>query len=431
MKFVKFVATVSFLLFACSSPQNPTAPPVDPNRETPTPLDPRKQELCIKASTNICESSESCIRICKDIFRSSRNRTHCYKLPLSLVTDFETLLEDTEKGRVTSIDLAVLSCLLDIDEREFANAVREMSRSEAREFLVEITKDEDLANILQEEDDEFNILEQIFYKALDSSLSLFVILTRNIKDSKSFFYLAAEGNEDSWRYLDDYINRACSGLGNDCAIKSYCKAFLRWNDRVKGEFLTDADFFEDTYRDEIENGGYEYKVTNSNGEGGVKEFCTFLSCPYDGKKFQIGSEILRQYDLRDRVHLINRHTWYVEIKEGEDVVGRIVYRTDDRLDIPRIVLQSDFFNKIPGNKDHPTMVFTLNTRKKETFKMTPFTESTSHIGYIHKFDGGNGKAFEIAIPDTADFTKALAVDNVEISFGVQSSSDGEQCTSVL
>jgi len=280
MIFFKLVLALFFLLFSCSPPPNtlPVDPPPPFDRDLPKYLDPSKQVKCRKARTDICEESEDCVEICKDIFSSRRNKIKCYELSFSLVRNFETLLEDTQQGEVEDINPFILECLLDIDDRGFFDAVQKMNRSKARDFLAEITYREDLAEILEDEDDEFNILDQLLYKAIGSR-SLSEILSRNIKDSKSFFYLSAEGSEASWKYLNNYINEECR---NDdvCIIKSYCEAFLSWNERTQSDFLTDADHFAEDYEDEIEDEGYEYEVTSGRGKGGVKDYCnSFISVP--------------------------------------------------------------------------------------------------------------------------------------------------------
>ena len=107
------------------APQEEDLPPII-ERERPKIPDPVKQEVCRSGGRNTCEDSKKCQDVCDDVFSRRADKKDCYELPESLVLKFEDLLEDVEDGDIEDIEPAVLECMLDIDEREFAKAVKKM-----------------------------------------------------------------------------------------------------------------------------------------------------------------------------------------------------------------------------------------------------------------------------------------------------------------
>ena len=273
------------------------SPPVSERRE-PKLSDPKKQEDCARRSrSGECEGDEDCEEICDDIFSSRADRRECYELPEGLVSEFETLLEATEDGDTEEIDPEILECLLDIDEREFAKAIKKMSRGEAEDFLAAVAEEDHLAQVLEEEDDEAVILRQLLSKTARSE-NLIAQLENEIEDRKSFFYLAAESNEFAWDWLDKYVDDVCSGTSSDyCpggeSIGTYCKVLLntqKFSEKKLKAFLSDADIFSHEYEQDVEEDNYIYEVsdsTDSRYAGDFRDWCnkesTFAQpCPDDG-----------------------------------------------------------------------------------------------------------------------------------------------------
>ena len=291
--FSLFSVGIFIFLTSCStSPQqgfnneiNP--PPVE--RVQPKRPDPVKQGECLRRGRSNCEGNRDCEDICDDIFSRRADREDCYEYSSEMIFEFERLIEVTEDGDVEEIeDIGpnVLECMLDIDEREFAKAIRGMSRREAKEFVFLIAENEDFAEVLEDEDDEFNILKQILHSATGSS-DLERALSQEIEDDKTFLWLAAEYNESAWKWLDDYVGEECDGRDtSDCPggenIGAYCNALQEsgfskndWED-----FLSDTRLFADDYEEEVEDKKYEYEITNSPGRGysgDFRDYCYELS----------------------------------------------------------------------------------------------------------------------------------------------------------
>ena len=292
-----------FASFSCGKPPEPSpgipgAQPAPPpiRRATPKTPDPVKIADCSRMKRGqTCEQDEDCKEICDDVFSSRGDKKKCYEFSEDLVSGFEELLESTEDGEVEDIDALVLECMLDIDEREFARAVKKMSRREAKDFLAAIANDDDLARVLEEEDDEFLILSQLLYKAAGNN-DLIDQLAADIEDRKSFLYLSAESGEDAWEWLDSYVDDTCDSASASLCfdgenIGAYCQALLRLRDKPLEDFLSDGDRFAEEYEDEVEDDEYAYEVDSnpsSRYKGDFKDWCkikidpTSVPCPADG-----------------------------------------------------------------------------------------------------------------------------------------------------
>lgn len=272
--------------------RTPTEPPPIIRRTEKLP-DPKVQAECARArSRNACEGDDDCEEICDDIFTSRKHKKDCYELPRDLVSEFETLIEATEDGDVEDIDADTLKCLLDIDERTFAKAVKKMSRSESEDFLIFAFSDSYLSEVLEDEDDEFNILEQLLYKATGSN-SLASQLKDKIDSDKTVVWLAGESNESGWSWLDGYVNEECDSNSLACpgvegeSIGAYCNALLdtKMSDRDLSDFLSDADLFaeefqedvEEEYGDEDASFVYDVDVRLDDDEiGDFRDYCRFI-----------------------------------------------------------------------------------------------------------------------------------------------------------
>ena len=298
MRFLSIFILV--FLFSCFSPTPPLPSgneagidneeeytPPEYKRRVPKRPDPKKQEKCNEKGSRDCEGIEDCEDICDDIFNRRREKQDCYELPEELVLNFEKLIDLAEDGDIEDIDAGVLECLLDIDDREFTNAVKKMSRRESRDFLATVADNDVLAEILEEEDDEFNILKQILSKAAGSS-DLQNMLQKEIDDGKTIVWLFGEGNEFSWKWLDGYVDEECDDRNSSSCpsgenIGAYCTALLKMTDRELEDFLHDAGEFAEEYQEDIEDEDFEYEVDAD--EKDFKDYCNEQQpspCPADG-----------------------------------------------------------------------------------------------------------------------------------------------------
>ena len=262
---------MSFIALFLANCEETKDPPV--KRTEPKTQDPKKQVECAKEGSSPCEGDKSCEDICEDIFPISNHKKACYKFPKELVLKFEKAISAIEEGEAQDIDQTALNCLLDLDEREAAKAAKEMSRSEAKKFLADIVKDISLAKIFKEEDDESNILKQIFSK-ISSGGGLRRALATNIED-KTVLWLMAENNKEAYIWMDNYVKDICRSSDDDCPgeenIGAYCKALIELDEDELEDFLSDADVFESEYKSDLKSDNYEYT------EPEFREYCEWKS----------------------------------------------------------------------------------------------------------------------------------------------------------
>ena len=182
-------------------------------RRTEKEPDTEKQDLCNKKATKrtACDKDDDCEDICDDRFEERKHKRYCYKLPESLVLDFDELLEATEDGDIEDIKIDTLECLLDIDERGFAKAVSDMNQRDAKEFLIAIIDESEtkLPEILEEEDNELIVLENLLNKATGVSKSnLIRQLSVEIDDNKNVLRLIGEAAKPVvLKWLGKYVEQ--------------------------------------------------------------------------------------------------------------------------------------------------------------------------------------------------------------------------------
>ena len=257
----------------CSTPTPPTP---EVSRENPKETDPDKQEeKCQAGIGTACSKDKKCQKICDDLFSSNSQEKACLELPKKTVLGFEELFETLEEEDPDDLDLNILECLLDIDDTEFANAVKKLSKDQAKAFLIEVTEEEELSRILEEEDDAFNILKQAFSRA-GFGYKLKDVLTDELEDDKSFFHIVAEDeNKPAYKWIDAYVEEVCEEKRDrsQCPgekrekLGAYCQAFINHYSSELAGFLSSADLFEDDYRKKLEREDEAWTVS------GFKDFC--------------------------------------------------------------------------------------------------------------------------------------------------------------
>ena len=267
-----FLLSAGFMIH-CSTPTTPTP---EVSRENPKEIDPEKQEeKCQAGRGTACSKDKKCKKICSELFSRNSHETACLELPKETVSGFEELFETLEEEDPDDLDLDILECLLDIDDTEFANAVKKLPRAKAKAFLIEVTEDKDLARILEEEDDEFNILKQAFSRA-GLGYKLRDVLTDELDDDKSFFHIVAEDeNEPAYKWIDEYVEEVCEEKKDSLQcpgekrekLGAYCKAFINHYSSELAGFLRSADLFEDDYRRQLEREDEAWTVS------GFEDFC--------------------------------------------------------------------------------------------------------------------------------------------------------------
>ena len=337
-------------------------------REKPDP-DPVKQQRCGRNSTTqtLCEKSSNCgDDVCDELFSGS-DRKECYKLPESLVLDFENVLKAIKDGEAASIRPTTLDCLLDIDDREFERAVRKMSKNEAKEFLVEVARDDDLSDIFGDEDNNYHIIDALLTRATGKT-NLVEQLSTTIEDNQHFLWLASEGVKEVWNWLDNYVSNERS---DQDTIVTYCEVLLKMTNSKLNDFLEDRGWFDENYRadveDESENRGYLYEAVSADSsrrrgkEGDFRDWCrlqqaTNAPCPDDGREphaFQLLARITFQSDGGKAVYQSEEFCY----QESDTVPAQAnrnhptVYGSTTNPSNQDIIIRLDSYGRLFLNKD--------------------------------------------------------------------------------
>ncbi len=254
-----------------------TPPPHFPKKSTPKETKVKKDiQFCDKASEeNSCKKNSSCKKDCDKIFSEKENEEKCQALPTNTVKAFKTLTQQTkDKDEIQEIAPKTLGCFLQIDPEEFADLIKTASRQTTKNFLVAIAESKALAEALENKDSDFDVLEELFEKAVGGK-NLHRVLTRSIEDGKTFLQIAEEeeSNQPAFYYLDNYVDLRCEDEDNFCGDKeesltAYCKALVRLSDNNLEDFLDNAKHFEEEYSGEVKDAGFDYD------EEGFRDFCS-------------------------------------------------------------------------------------------------------------------------------------------------------------
>ena len=195
--------------------------------------DERKQVICREMGVQTCNTIE-CEDICRDTFSRVSDKKKCLDLPLELVEGFADLLEFLSEGDdMQEIELPVLECLLDIDEKPFARKIGKLNREKTRDFLSFAAQNEDLGDILNSEDDEHLLLKQLFNNLSSESEELRKLGLHIDGRSHILELIAIEENRKAWNWIEDFIEEECEDSpicetdeGHNNSIVFYCRLFL-------------------------------------------------------------------------------------------------------------------------------------------------------------------------------------------------------------
>ena len=348
---------MSFIALFLANCEETEDPPV--KRTEPKIQDPKKQVECAKAGSSPCDGDKSCEDICEDIFPISNHKKACYKFPKELVLKFEKVISAIEEGEAQDIDQTALNCLLDLDEREAAKAAKEMSRSEAKKFLADIVKDHNLAKIFKEEDDESNILKQIFSK-ISSGGGLRKVLATNIED-KTVLWLMAENNKEAYIWMDNYVKDICRSSDDDCPgeenIGAYCKALIELDEDELEDFLSDADIFESEYKSDLKSDNYEYT------ESDFREYCEWKSSSTPDTRPPTTTDITITYStpifLDDCPETIDNP------RRDRNKLALITFQDGEYSTSGNIIYEGDTYPMTVTGSSHPYQDIILSWKKRE------------------------------------------------------------------
>lgn len=203
--------------------------------------------------TGECGNDQDCRDICDDVFRSSTDRDHCEDLSIVAVNrikDVFDVLERPDTNNLESLDLRDLDRLLDISSDPLETAINQMSSTEVSIFLVWLAEDPEAAQLIEDAEDDFNILEELFGTSRTNILSE---LNKNIDSGDTFVEIALdEGNDVVLEWIHDFFGHKCENENRyeRCLFKDYYCG-LQLATEAEEEYF-DQDFFDDLLNEILE-----------------------------------------------------------------------------------------------------------------------------------------------------------------------------------
>lgn len=221
--------------------------------------DERKQLLCREMGVQNCDRGSECEDICEDLFSRLSDKKKCLELPLELIQDFDNLLQLISEGdNLREIEIPVLECLLDIDEKPFARKIGKLNRENTKDFLSLVAQNDDLGDILETEDDEHLLLKQLYGNLSIESEELKKLGLSIDGRSHILELIAIEENQKAWSWLEDFIEEECedspiceTDQGYNNSIVFYCRLFLG-TERGRLRSIMNSSLFEKRIGREIE-----------------------------------------------------------------------------------------------------------------------------------------------------------------------------------
>lgn len=212
---------------------------------------------------NECEDEDrnhDCKDICKDIYNRGDDRDDCEKLTVRQVEALEELhelLEDPDDDDLAEVDKDDFDLYLNVSIDPFDRLVGKYSSREAKEVMLWVIEDEDVAEIFEDEDDEYKTLEALLKRIGDDRDKPF---TAKLDGKDRIMEVALDSSEFIVEWFMDFIqeNTACNGNNVDETDKQcfevYCQIADVMDEDYQYAWLDDFGSFEGYIDDVIEEG---------------------------------------------------------------------------------------------------------------------------------------------------------------------------------
>ena len=207
-----------------------------------------------------CEGNSKCEEYCKDIYNRRSVREDCLELARDQVEklwDIYEIFESPKEDELRSIDPDDFETFVEIDLRPLDTLIGKFNSSEAKRVLTWIGEESDIAEVFQDEDDDFELFKELLEGVNTNKKSA---LSKNIEGGDSFMEIALSNEGPALDWIHSFFSEECDSDSDEevCILKEwYCEVDL--NDDSWDELLGYEDF-EQIIDDILE----EYKATTTN-----------------------------------------------------------------------------------------------------------------------------------------------------------------------
>ena len=199
-----------------------------------------------------------CISLCREIYKRRDDRDDCEDLTVPQVyalADVYDVLEDPDEDALRELDVEDVKVFLNLSIAGLDNLIREYSKNDAKNVLTWIAEDEDIAEELEDGDDDSKTLEKLLLKIskfsetdvekpfgveIDSDLTLFELAFNADNESAVDWFLY---------YVFDKSNHCAEDVGDDGndieCITVICKIGHGFEDEGMREVVLDFDSWSD------------------------------------------------------------------------------------------------------------------------------------------------------------------------------------------
>jgi len=180
------------------------------DRDLPEP-DRRRDSSCESE-----RSSHSCHRLCRTMY--SRDRDECLEEEPDTIEDLYEVYQDLEGARnLDSIDLELFEDFLDVSITSLTSIIRDYNRNDAEDMLIWIAEDNEVAELIRAEDDDFRILNDLLSLMIRfDNTRLEVPFKRRIDGRDTLMdYALSSGNAEALDYFLEYIFAGDRDCRND------------------------------------------------------------------------------------------------------------------------------------------------------------------------------------------------------------------------
>ena len=214
-------------------------------------------------SGSACEDEDrdhECKEQCKDIYTRRSDREDCEELKTGQIEKLEELhklLKDPDDDDLAEFDLADFEVYLDISTSPFDKLVRKYSRGESKEVMLWIAENEDVAELMEDKDDDFKTLKPLLddiAPAGNTTDKIHEYFIAKVDSGDELMKVVIDsGNESAHNWFLDFINEKNNACNTETVSKGCFKVYCQIGEGLKDDDIADEWLSFEEFDEYIEN----------------------------------------------------------------------------------------------------------------------------------------------------------------------------------